>query len=312
MSAADTPQLLALQAGALHLHLAPAVGGSIARFFSQHGEQAHHWLRPASEAALDARLPLKMGSFPLVPFCNRIRNGRSSFGALPVELPPNYRDSPHTLHGTAWLAPWQVGEASATHAVLHYRHAPAHRHEWPYAFRAEQRFELSPQRLAVTLAVHNEAPVPMPTGIGQHPYFPRTPRARIRTQVEGLWEGDAEAMPTQHVAAPWLRRFQDGLPLSEVVLDNNFTGWSRAARVDWPETGTWVEMHAEAPFDHFVVYCPPPAHEDGSLFCMEPVSNCTDWMNLTQAGVGPVGGTLLAPGESLEGRFTLTPGGLDR
>jgi aldose 1-epimerase len=301
--------LVELQAGALHLQLAPAAGGSIARFFSRSGERRQYWLRPASDEAVAARQPLKMGSFPLVPFCNRIRNGRSTFGALPIDLPPNYQDSPHTLHGTGWLAPWDVAEASATHAVLRCAHKPQGRRDWPYAFRAEQRFELSLGTLAVTLDVHNEAPVPMPTGIGQHPYFPRSAQTRLTTHVEAIWEGDGEAMPTRHVAAGWLARFDTGLPLSEVVLDNNFTGWSRVARVDWPENGTWIEMRAEAPFDHFVVYCPPPGHADGGLFCMEPVSNCTDWMNLAQAGVGHVGGRLLAPGESLSGRFTLTPGG---
>jgi aldose 1-epimerase len=40
---------------------------------------------------------------------------------------------------------------------------------------------------------------------------------------------------------------------------------------------------------------------------MEPVSNCTDWMNLAQQGIGPVGGTMLAPGETLVGRFELRP-----
>jgi aldose 1-epimerase len=308
MSVASNPDpVLSLRAGELRVDLASAVGGSIARFFTPRAGGALHWLRPATAAALDARLPLKMGSFPLAPFCNRIRNGRSNHGVLPLAMAPNFKDSPHTLHGTAWQAPWQVVSHGDRQATLSYAHPAGGRDGWPYAFEAQQVFELSDEALTVTLSVTNRSTHDMPAGIGQHPYFPRTPQTRLRAKVDGLWDSDAELLPTGVSRPDWLAQLADGLPLSGVVLDNNFTGWRHTARVDWPETRTALEMRSDSPLDYFVVYCPPPGHEDGELFCMEPVSNCTDWMNLAAASVGDVGGTMLAPGRTLTGRMELRP-----
>ena len=63
-------------------------------------------------------------------------------------------------------------------------------------------------------------------------------------------------------------------------------------------------MRADAPLDHFVLYC----QRGFDYFCAEPVSQCTDWLNL--AGRYPpevLGGARLAPGETLEASFTLAP-----
>ncbi|HEY0822292.1 MAG TPA: aldose 1-epimerase, partial [Ramlibacter sp.] len=79
----DSQPLVLLKAGELRVVLAPQCGGSIAGF-SRHWREGRrvrelHWLRPATAAGLVARNPLAMASFPLVPFCNRIRNGRAQF-----------------------------------------------------------------------------------------------------------------------------------------------------------------------------------------------------------------------------------------
>ena len=106
--------LVVLSAGSRRVVLAPAVGGSIASF-TRHWQEGParrqlHWLRPATATGLAARDPLDMASFPLVPFCNRIRDGRASFEGREIRFPPNHpaADVPHPLHGIAWLRPWQV------------------------------------------------------------------------------------------------------------------------------------------------------------------------------------------------------------
>jgi len=86
-------------------------------------------------------------------------------------------------------------------------------------------------------------------------------------------------------------------------LDRFYVRWSREARVDWPGQHAALLMRAEAPLDYFVLYSPREADH----FVMEPVSNCTDWMNLAAQGIGDAGGTVLAPDETLAGRFELLP-----
>ena len=292
------PRLLRLQAGELRLDVVPAIGGSIAGLFSVRGARDHHWLRPATPAALASGNPLGMASFPLVPWCNRIRNGRSDFGSRPIRLAPNYSDSPHTLHGTGWQRPWQVAStlAGEAHLVLA---QPAG--EWPYGFVAEQRYRLHDDGLEVTLGVRNTDTVPMPLGLGHHPYLPHRAGTRLTVDVERMWAGDDEVMPTGLVTPPFLDQMRRGIALAELDLDNNFTGWTRRATVDWPRERMRLTLEAHPPLDFFVLYCPRVY----DFFCIEPVSNCTDWINLQDHPSGERGGTLLAPGQSLAVRFEL-------
>src|SRR5690348_15278151 len=113
----STEPLVVLAAGELRLVLAPAAGGSIAAFTREWQEGGRrrelHWMRPATASGLAAHNPLDMASFPLVPFCNRIRDGRASFEGREIRFPPNHpgMDAPHPLHGIGWLLPWQVESA---------------------------------------------------------------------------------------------------------------------------------------------------------------------------------------------------------
>lgn len=305
--------LLQLSAGQLHLTLTPEVGGSIASFSRRWREDGArrevHWLRPASAEGLARRDPLAMASFPLLPFCNRIREGRAQFEGRQIQFPPNHpaADSPHPLHGIGWQRPWQVVSSGRSEAVLGLQ-VPASA-AWPWAFSARQTFELDDKGLQVTMALTNEDSAAMPAGIGHHPYFPHEAGTRVRMPATAMWEGDAEVMPTRLVESDAVRRLREGVVLGELDLDNNFTGWDHWARVDWPAErqgpARSVLMEAEAPLDYFVVYCPRGADH----FCAEPVSQCTDSLNLLPVhGREPLGGARLEPGQTLTARFRLVPG----
>ena len=288
-----------LRAGEHVTTLAPAVGGAIANFYSQRGDQQQHWLRP--NAAPNPALPWAMASYPLVPFANRIRDGRSSFGPRPLNLSANYPDSKHAIHGTAWQQSWQVHHHGIDHATLALDSPTG---DWPYAFRAVQQFTLDAQAgLTIVLSVTNTDTVDMPVGLGHHPYLPHRAGTRLTTGVQAMWGGDAEVMPTTLQTPAFLDSLRSGVVLDTLDLDNNFTGWNHHARVDWPDADTALVMTAQSPFDYFVLYCPKGAN----MFCIEPVSNCTDWMNLTQQGQGDVGGQLLAPGATLHTTMVLQP-----
>jgi aldose 1-epimerase len=304
--------LVLLTAGELRVVLAPAAGGSIASFTRQWQEGPRrrelHWLRPATASGLVARDPLAMASFPLVPFCNRIRDGRASFEGREIQMPPNHpgEDAPHPLHGIGWLCPWQVRSASASQAELALVvEASA---AWPWRFSCTQKFSLDGSALAVEMTITNEDSGAMPAGIGHHPYFPHHPGTVLTSPAEAMWIGDAEVMPVRLESNTVVDRLRSGVRLSELDLDNNFVGWKRSTRVDWPADlhgpARALTMRADAPLDYFVLYCPTGY----DYFCAEPVSQCTDWLNLMpQYGPGPLGGARVAPGETLTVRFRLEP-----
>jgi len=297
--------LLALRAGDLVLELAPDVGGSIAAFYSEGDDWRFDWLRPATQQALHSRDPEGMASFPLIPFCNRVRNGRMLFEGKEIAMAPNRGSSPHTIHGFAWKRPWTVVELGETQAVLQLDHPAG---DWPYAFLATQRITLTDEGLTVAIEVENRDKTAMPLGVGHHPYLPRREGTVLQANVERVWLTDDEVMPTGLDTAPVVRALRKGALLKDMVADNNFVGWDRRAYVEWPAdraTGrrSVLTMEADAPLDYFVLYSP----QGKDHFCIEPVSNCTDWLNVRGYTRAELGGAVLAPGETYSARFSLYP-----
>lgn len=290
--------LLELTCGAARVLLAPTIGGAIAAFCEAGSGGVVHWLRPASAAALAGGDPLGMASFPLLPFCNRIRDGHFEWEGLSAALPPNDQGSPHVLHGLGWQRPWNVAQADSCTATLTLECAAG---DWPFPFRAVQHFRLDAHGLHVHLSATNSGAHSMPLGLGHHPYFPYEDGVTITAAVRQIWNSDDEAMPTgldsRHGAIGSLTR---GMLVRRFALDNNFIGWTRRITVAWP--GRSLTLLAETPLDYLVLYTPP----DQDYFCIEPVSNCTDWINLRHHyRPDQLGGAIVAPGATLDGRFSL-------
>jgi aldose 1-epimerase len=297
-----------LRAGDLVAEVAVEIGGALAAFYQARADAPRRdWLRPAAAEALEARSPLGMASFPLVPWCNRIRAGRFAWNGRTVELAPNYGGSPHTIHGLGWQRAWSVVARDAASVVL----SCSERGDgaWPFAFEATQRYAVDPAGLSIEIEVRNTGTGSMPTGIGHHPYFPHRrdgSGTRVQAQVDAIWLSDDEAMPTRlsrdHPAVNALR---GGMAIGEHRLDNNFIGFGHRATIGWPD-GSALTVAAESPLDYFVLYT--PATED--FFVLEAVSNCTDWINLVASGRASraeVGGAALAPGQALRASTRFEP-----
>ena len=297
----ETPDVVELRAGATTLAVSPAAGGSITRYASQHDGTTFEWMRPALPEAVQNRSAGGTSSFPLVPFSNRIRNAAFRFRGRVIQLPQNFQPEPHAIHGHGWRAPWGVVDRSETGLTLEYRH-PAD--AWPWSYRAEQTFSLTPDDLTVRFTVTNEASEAMPVGFGLHPYFVRTPRVRVRAAIGRMWRADADFMPAELVAPPpQLTLEGTGLSPDATVLDNNFVGFGGRAVVEWPEWNARLAMTADPIYACLVVYTP-----DGrDFFCVEPATNCIDGFNLAEDGRTDTGIIVLDPGDTAVGEVTFTP-----
>jgi aldose 1-epimerase len=276
-----------LTAGDLALALAPEVGGAIARFGLDLAEGYRPILRPAPDDLHDA---LDAGCFPLVPFSNRVRDGRFAFAGRQVRLSPNLPGQKHPLHGQGWRNPWAVDHADGMAAELVYRHAPG---EWPWAYEARQRFELDPGGLTVRVSVHNLASEPMPCGLGLHPYFPCDAATVLDTHVETVWTIDDEVMPVAREPAAGryclLQRHICGQD-----LDNGYEGWAGETRISWPDAALGLDIQA-ADARYFQVYSP----KAGGLFVAEPVTHANAALNLPESQWAAAGLRILDPGAQM-------------
>lgn len=281
----------------LRLTLAPRIGGAITAFRSEGRHGVVDWMRPTDPAALAKGDVLGTACFPLVPYSNRIRDAAFRFGDHAVRLDHAF---PHALHGHGWLAPWTVEARATDRATLSFTRSAG---DWPWAYRAEQRFVLHAHRLDVTLSLQNLGTTPMPAGMGLHPYFPRTPGTVLTAAIDAMWETDAAILPTVLVDPDSARDPRRGLAVDRVPLDNCYTGWNGRAVIDWPERRARLTMSGQGPYTFFVVYTPSGKDH----FCAEPVSNATDAVNLVAQGRDDTGLRVLAPGERLEALASFAP-----
>lgn len=287
------PDLLALVCGPLELWLAPDVGGCIAAFnYLSENAGKTPILRGAETvppSVLDA------ACFPLVPFSNRIRNGRFRFRDREVTLAANMMGDPSPLHGQGWRAAWTVERHGATEAALVYRHAPG---EWPWAYEARQRFRLDAAGLHAEISCRNVSDEPMPCGLGFHPYFPCDALTRIDTRVERVWEVDDLILPTD--IAPATGRYAlDDQPACGRGLDNGYGGWGGEMRLSSPASGITRMASPDAGF--FQIYSP----ETGGLLAAEPVSHANAALNEPEDRWAELGLRVLRPGEEMSLRMDL-------
>jgi aldose 1-epimerase len=289
--------LLHLAAGPLELVLAPGIGGSIARF-DYRDENRKLSIFRGSDGVPDT--PLGAGSFPLVPYCNRIRDGRFSFRGREIVIPRNLEQDASPLHGDGWLAPWTVESVSARDAVLHFNHEKG---DWPWDYEARQLFRLDSGGLQLTLTCTNLSDEPMPCGLGQHPYFHCTPETIIDTHVTDAWTIDDKVLPVERVPAEGRYDLRQRRVCGQ-DLDNGFAGWGQHCRISDPALPFTVSFSsAEAHF--FQVYSPA----EGGIFVAEPVTHANAVMNEPEERWPALGFRVLEPGEEmrLDVRFDVSP-----
>ena len=295
------PKIITLRSGSARLSLAPDVGGSITRYESVRAGRTFEWMRPASEEGLTNLSAGNTSSFPLVPFSNRIRDATFRFRGRVIQLEQNFQPEPHAIHGHAWRQPWDIVNQSNENLTLAYRH-PAGR--WPWIYRAEQMFTLTPERLRIRFSVTNESSEAMPVGFGLHPYFIRTARATVRANVAAMWRADSNAMPDALVPPPpQLALDGAGLNPNVTPLDNNFIEFSGNAIIDWPEWNARLHIDADPIYSCLVVYTP----SGRDFFCVEPATNCIDGFNLADDGRDDTGLIVIDPNDSAVGDVTFTP-----
>lgn len=278
---------LDLVVGAWRMTLRPDVGGAIARLDHQNTPV----LRTMAEGQGD---PLASANFPLVPYANRIAQGRFAAQGRAYHLPRNFGDHPHTLHGVGWQSVWEVSHRADYRVILSHRHDGGG--EWPWRYRATQSFQLTEQGLEVVLDLTNADSEPMPAGLGFHPYFACGPKTRLRFAAAGLWQANATMLPTVRAPVDSLGDWAVGAVVrGETLIDNAYDGWVGSALVDHGEGRAYRLAAVGASWLHLY----RPAGESG-FFCIEPVSHEPDAINRD-------GMPLLAPGETRRLEMRIAP-----
>ncbi len=215
---------------------------------------------------------LRWGSYPMVPFAGRVRDGRFRWNGEDVTLPPTLDG--HAIHGYGHVSAWtQVGPDSLTLDL------PG---PWPFGGRATQRFALSADRLELELAVEAGAAT-MPATIGWHPWFRRQLDrggvVELSFAARYRYARDGRHIPTGQLVdvgdGPW---------------DDCFTELGPPPRLTWPGA---LALTLEHDCSHLVVYTEPE-----HAICVEPQTGPPDAFNMD----GPA--YVVEPGRPLVAHLT--------
>lgn len=283
--------MIVLQAGDWRTVLNPALGGSVAEL-SWRGLPV---LRPTPH---DADEPLQTACFPLVPWANRIANGRFVFDGRACDVGATPGFEPHALHGLGWRRSWDAEVLGSAGAVLPLRHPGGQ--DWPWAFSAKQRFRLSEDGLHIALSMTNTDSEGRPAGLGLHPYLHRLPDDRLTLAAPRVWRADETLIPCELAPAQAVFDWRDGPAIADApFVDNAYEDWNGTARLAHAD---WSVTLASPDTRRVHVYAP----QDADFVCIEPVSQQPDALNAPADEAS--GLVILSPGQTLSLSMTISAG----
>ncbi|NMO01809.1 aldose 1-epimerase [Gordonia sp. TBRC 11910] len=209
----------------------------------------------------------RFGSFPMAPWCGRLRDGVLDFAGERYEFPRN--DAPHAIHGTVRDHPWDIVERTDGSLTLTQDLQP----RWPLPGSVTQSFTVSDSGLSLAMTVR-ATDQPFPAQVGWHPWFRRTlddAGEPLRIHFSPAWQeerGD-DYLPTGRridpLPSPWDDCF--GMPDGVDVTCE----WPGARRIRIRSDARWVVAYDMRDF----------------AICVEPQSGPPNGLNTDPRVVSP-------------------------
>jgi len=222
----------------------------------------------------------------LLPWPNRIRDGRYGFAGRDHQLPLSEVDRGHASHGLVRWACWRPVEVSGDAIALAYRLMA--QPGYPWTLDLAVRYAVSGDGLTVTVTATNRAAEPAPFAAGAHPYL------RVGPGPVDTWELSVPArtalaiddrkIPTGRVeVAGGDLDFRDGRQIGDTLLDTAYTDLDRDSDgratvvLRGPEGG--VELWMDAAHHWAQVYSADDLTPPRSALAVEPMTAPPDAFN---------------------------------
>lgn len=262
----------------------------------------------------DARCSAGRGQL-LMPWPNRIRDGRYSFAGTEHQLALTEPDRGNAAHGLVRWAIWSVLEQSEDTVTLGCRLRP--QPGWEWSLDLSVTYAMTASGLIVTPGARNVGADPAPFGFGAHPYL-SVGEARVDEVVLGipaasLLELDARLLPTGLATLDGTSHdFREPRALGELGLDTAFTDIAADADGRWrvtlthPHTGRaatlWADATAYPWLQVFTGDSLPLTTRRTSGLAVEPMTCPPDAFNSGDDLL------VLQPGQAFAAPWGITPG----
>lgn len=244
----------------------------------------------------------------LVPWPNRVRDGRYRFDGTDYQLALSDPDTHTAIHGLGRWARWTAVRHDRSEVTLALDVVP--QKGWPFEVRVEVTYALDPATgLAVTATAHNHGRARLPFGAGFHPYLAvrggslsdaeiRVPAARrLILDEQQVPVGEEDVAGTDYdLRAPRV--------LGDTRLDAGFTALDTEAGRALAEVRTragGAQIWMGAAFGYVQVFTRDDLGGAGPAVAIEPMTCAPDAFN---SGAGLV---VLEPDERWHGTWGIVP-----
>jgi aldose 1-epimerase len=152
----------------------------------------------------------------LLPWPNRIADGRYSWHDADQQLPLTEPDKHNAIHGLTRWANWELLELSATQ--VHLRHVLHAQTGWPFLLRCELRYTLGDGGVEVETTGTNVGSTPCPYAAGAHPYL-------------SAGAGHVDACELVVPGELWLPTDDRGIPTEQLPVEGTTHDFRRARQI---------------------------------------------------------------------------------
>ncbi|HET7398786.1 MAG TPA: aldose 1-epimerase family protein [Intrasporangium sp.] len=247
----------------------------------------------------------------LMPWPNRIRDGRYTFGGADHQLPVTEVPKHNASHGLVRWALWELVEHEESSVTVGYRLHP--QPGWDHHLDLRTTYVLDGSGLVVTSAARNVGATTAPFGYGAHPYLStgahRVDDAELTVPATAWVEVDERSLPVAtHPVDGTAYDFRSPRAIGAQVVDTAYTGVLRDQDGMWRTTlvlpgGDWATLWADAAFPWLQVFT-GAAHlgKDTGGVAVEPMTCPADAFNSGDSLL------ILEPGEEWTGTWGVSAG----
>jgi aldose 1-epimerase len=172
----------------------------------------------------------------LIPWPNRIRDGRYVFNGVTQQLALSEPDRHNAIHGLAGYVPWVLIDKQPDAVTNRVRIYP--QHGWPSTLEATITHRIGEDGLTVTVEATNIGAADLPFGYGAHPYLTvgesRVDKVAITVPAASYLEVDDRLLPVKISPVDGtVYDLRNGPLLGSTNLDTAMTGLARDAEGRW-------------------------------------------------------------------------------
>jgi aldose 1-epimerase len=237
----------------------------------------------------------------LIPFPNRIKDGKYSFEGKEYPLTITKPKEQNAIHGFLWNRKFELTESvlqenSATIELQHHYHGDYAGFLFP--FLTDLILNLTASELKITVAITNTGKTNMPLGIGWHPYFSFQKNVNdllLQIPASDILETDERMIPTGNRKI--YNEFQELQKIENNLFDTCFkflqAEKTYETKIFDAVTNTTIILWQEITFPYLQIYIPP----ERNSIAVEPMTCPANAFNSKENLL------TLKPNEKFEGSF---------